>query len=165
MTFTQQVDLGGLIPKSIVNGQAVNQLMYLSTIRMRFDRSLEMDKGVRKLNVAMIQDHSGEYSEEEKNILAAGEKHFADFREMRAKSLKLKSPLARAEIAYKSGDRHAWGWSSTIVRASPKEVRAPYFCSHRSPLCSHMKVAGARVPLGHHETLGATRGRPREGCG
>ncbi|GMI25215.1 hypothetical protein TeGR_g3083 [Tetraparma gracilis] len=43
VTWTQQVDLGGRIPKWVQNRQGVGQLMYLSRMRKRFDRSLELD--------------------------------------------------------------------------------------------------------------------------
>ena len=43
----------------------VNYLMYLSAMRKRFDKSLEVDGVVRALNVEMIMGHDGvEYSEE-----------------------------------------------------------------------------------------------------
>jgi len=125
VTRTQQVDLRGLIPKSIVNGLTVNQLMYLSTMRKRFDRSLEVDGATRARNVEMIMGHDGaEFSEEENRILAEGKKHFADFKEMKAKSVKMESSLTTSSIAYKGGDSHAWGWSTTTVRARPEEVLA-----------------------------------------
>ena len=80
MTYTQHVDLGGLIPKSVVNSGAVGQLMYLSTMRKRFDKSLEVDGATRALNVEMISGHNGiDYSEEENRILKKGEKLFTDF--------------------------------------------------------------------------------------
>ena len=125
MTRTHQVDLGGLIPKSVVNDQAANQLMCLSRMRKRFDKSLEVDGATRALNVEMILGHDGVvYSEEENRILAEGEQHFTDFQKMKAKSLEMVSPLTTAKIAYNSGDRHAWGYSMTTVRASPEEVLA-----------------------------------------
>jgi len=65
-----------------------------------------------------------EYSEEENRVLAEGERHFADFQEMKVKSLPMASPLTTAKIAFKSGDKHAWGWSTTTVRARPEEVLA-----------------------------------------
>ena len=124
MTRTHQVDLGGLIPKSVVNGQAANQLMCLSRMRKRFDKSLEIDGATRAQNVGFIVDHKEQYSEEENALLEEGEKHFSDFQEMKAKSLKMASALTTAKIAYKSGDRHAWGYSKTTVRARPEEVLA-----------------------------------------
>jgi len=122
--YTQQVDLGGLIPKSVVNNGAVNQLMFLSRMRKRFDKSLKVDGATRAQNVGLIADHAEQYSEEENALLEEGEKHFADFKEMKAKSLKMASPLTMGEIAFKKKDSHAWGRAITTVRASPEEVLA-----------------------------------------
>jgi len=124
VTWTNQTDLGGLIPKSVVNSGAVRQLMYLSTMRKFFDKSLDIDGVTRARNVEMITGHSNETTEEEERILAEEEKHFADFKEMKAKVVKMKSPLARAEVAFQSGDKHAWGWATATVRATPEEVLA-----------------------------------------
>jgi len=124
VTHTHQVDLGGLIPKSVANGQALNQLMCLSRMRKRFDKSLEIDGATRAQNIGLIVDHMNQYSEEENTLLEEGEKHFTDFQEMKAKSLKMASALTTAKIAYKRGDRHAWGYSKTTVRARPEEVLA-----------------------------------------
>jgi len=125
VTRTHRVDLGGLIPKSVVNGQAVNQLMHLSRMRKRFDKSLEVDGATRARNVEMILGHNCvEYSEEENRILAEGERNFMGFKAMRAKSLKMASPLTTAEIAFEKKDSHAWGFAKTTVRARPEEVLA-----------------------------------------
>jgi len=125
VTWTQQVDLGGLIPKSVVSGQAVNQLMGLSSMRKRFDRSLEIDREARARNVEMIIGHDRvEYSEEENRILTEGEKHFTDFQGMKAKALEMKSLLTKAEIAFKKKNSHAWGRATTTARARPEEVLA-----------------------------------------
>jgi len=124
VTYTQQVDPGGAIPKFVVNGQVVYYLMYLSAMRKRFDKSLDIDGGARMRNVEMIKGHDVEFSAEETKLLESGEKQFAMFNGMKAKALKMASPLATAKIAFKSGDRHAWGWATTTVRASPEEVLA-----------------------------------------
>jgi len=134
VTYIQQVDLGGRVPKFVVNSQAVNQLMYLSTTRKRFDKSLEIDREIREQNIDMIVDHSdsarramGErpivYSEEETKIIEEGAEYFSLFSGENSKSLMMTSPLAKGKLAYKS-DRHAWGWATTTVRADPKEVLA-----------------------------------------
>jgi len=124
VTFTQTVNLGGLVPKWAVTRQGGKQLMYLSTMRKQFDKSLEIDCATRAQNVGLIADHMEQYSEEENRILAEGENHFTDFQGMKVKSLKMASPLTTAKIAYKSGGRHAWGRATTTVRARPEEVLA-----------------------------------------
>jgi len=72
----------------------------------------------------MVTGHADEYSAQEEQTLEEGEKYFADFQEMEAKSLKMKSPLTKAEIAFKKKDSHAWGRATTTVRARPVEVLA-----------------------------------------
>jgi len=105
VTFTQTVNLGGVAPKWAVARQSVGQLMYLSTMRTRFDKSLEVDGATRALNVEMITEHADEYSAEETKSLEDGEQQFEVFNTMRAKALEMASPLTRAEIAFKRGDR------------------------------------------------------------
>ena len=125
VTLTQRVDLKGFIPKAFVNKGVVGSLMSLSATRKQFDKSLEVDGATRALNVEMIMGHVDvEYSEEENRKLAEGERHFADFQEMKAKSLLMASPLMTAKIAFNSGDRYAWGYGKTTVRARPEEVLA-----------------------------------------
>ena len=123
-TFTQQVDLMGSIPKFVVNGGVVKQAMFFSVRRLKLERSLEIDGATRARNVEMITGHAEQYSGEEKALLKDGEKHFTDFQETKAKSLEIASPLTTAKIAHKSGDMHAWGRSTTTVRARPEEVLA-----------------------------------------
>jgi len=131
LTYTQQISLGGIVPKFVVNGQAVNQLVYLSAMRKRFDKSLEIDNGSKRLDMAMISNSDDEYSEAENSIVEDGKKLFAEFEGMKAKHLKMKSSLTRAKLAFKDGDRHAWGWATTSVRTSPSEALAYLWNTHR----------------------------------
>ena len=124
ITYTMQADLGGSIPNFAVNKQLVGFLMYLSTMRKRFDRSAVIDRESRKAIVDAIRRHSDAYSEEENEIINAGLDYFTLFEGEKAKTLKMVSPLTSAKIAFKTGDSHAWGWSSTVVRASPEEILA-----------------------------------------
>jgi len=124
VTYTQLVHFGGLIPKSVVNNGAVNQLMFLSRMRKRFDKSLEVDGSTRTLQVEMIQGHDDEYSAEEEKLLDDGDELFAAFSGMKATALKTASPLTTAKIAFRGGDNYAWGWATATVRASPEEVLA-----------------------------------------
>jgi len=131
VTYTMKVDLGGLIPKAVVNSRAVDQLMYLNAMRKRCDKSPEIDAGARARSVQMIANHEDEYSVEEHRILAEGEQQFADFQRTKPKQIKMVSPLTKAEIVMsKSGETQAWGRAITTVLASPEEVRAPhhFFC-------------------------------------
>ncbi|GMI27707.1 hypothetical protein TeGR_g14394, partial [Tetraparma gracilis] len=82
VTYTVQVDLGGRIPKWVQNRQGVGTLMYLSKMRERFDRSLELDGKKRGELVEMIRRHDRdavEYSEEEEEIVAGGLTWFKAF--------------------------------------------------------------------------------------
>ncbi|GMI36375.1 hypothetical protein TeGR_g14709 [Tetraparma gracilis] len=73
------LDFGGVIPKRVQNRQGVGQLMYLSKMRKRFDRSLELDGKKRGELVKRIRRHGRdgvEYSEEEEKIVAEGKTWF-----------------------------------------------------------------------------------------
>ena len=85
VAWTQQVDMGEVIPKPVVNIIIVTALIYLSAMRKLFDKGLEIDGATRARNVGLIMGHNGVgYSEEENRILTEGGKHFADFQEMKA---------------------------------------------------------------------------------
>ena len=116
--MTQQVDLGGLIPKALVNAQAIKQLIHLSTIRKRLDRSLEIDGATRMQNVALIAGHADEYSLEERLLLNGGLLLFETFEVFRMRRRSRWPLLTTAQIAFKK-DSHAWGWAKTTVRANP----------------------------------------------
>jgi len=124
VTFSQQADMGGLLPTFVVNQQAPKQLVHLSKMRKQFDKSLEIDGAARAQNVGLIADHMEQYSEEETALLEEGEKHFADFKEMKVKSMTMTSPLTTGEIAFKKKDSQTWGRATTTVRARPEEVLA-----------------------------------------
>ncbi|GMH72902.1 hypothetical protein TL16_g06036 [Triparma laevis f. inornata] len=47
VTYCQQADLKGFIPKFVVNSRVVQALGYLSMMRKKFDKSLEIDAGRR----------------------------------------------------------------------------------------------------------------------
>ena len=128
VTWTQKIELGGSVsrqvPNAFLNAFAPKQLVHLSRMRQQFDKSMEIDGVTRAQNVGLIAEHSEQYSEEENDLLEEGEKHFADFKELKAKSLKMVSPLTTAEIAFEKKDSRAWGRATTTVRARPDEVLA-----------------------------------------
>ena len=124
VTWTQSIKLGGSVSRQIVSALAPKQLMHLSRMRRQFDKSLEIDGATRALNVGLFADHMEQYSEEENALLEEGEKRFAYFKAMKAKSLKMASPLTTGEVAFKKKDSHAWGRSITTVRARPEEALA-----------------------------------------
>jgi len=124
VTATMRVDLGGNVPQSAVRRLGVQQLIGVSLMRRKFDKSIEVDGAVRAQNVGLIVEHAEQYSAHESWFMAKGEKHFADFKELKAKSLKMASPLTTREIAFKKKDSHAWGRATTTVTARPEEVLA-----------------------------------------
>ncbi|GMI30415.1 hypothetical protein TeGR_g15014 [Tetraparma gracilis] len=121
ITWTQQPDMGGFIPSKAVRGAAVGQMMYVSTMRKRFDKSPAIDAASNLRLVTIIQNHDDdEYTEEEEEILTSGLKHFDNFREQKGKDVKMGSRLTTAKLAYEDGDRLAFGYATTmnVVRAT-----------------------------------------------
>jgi hypothetical protein len=144
VTWTQQPDMGGFIPSRAVRGAAVGQMMYVRAInptpapldltpsldryvsRMRklFDKSPAIDMASSLRMETMIQNHEGMYSAREEEILEEGKKMLGVFEQQKSKKLKMASPTTQAKMAFKDGQNHAYGWSSTVVRASPAQVLA-----------------------------------------
>ncbi|GMI35861.1 hypothetical protein TeGR_g6190, partial [Tetraparma gracilis] len=127
VTYTLQVDVGGVIPKWVQNRQGVGKLMFLSKLRKRFDRSLELDVTQMEELVEMIRRHRRdgvEYSKEEEKIMAEGRTWFKAFDGLKSKDVAMRSPQTKGKVAYKRGDSRRWGWSTATVRASPNEVLA-----------------------------------------
>ncbi|GMI56321.1 hypothetical protein TeGR_g5225, partial [Tetraparma gracilis] len=101
VTYTMQVDLGGVIPKWVQNRQGVGTLMYLSKMRERFDRSLELDGKKREELVKMIRRHGRdgvEYLEEEKKIVAEGKTWFKAFDGLKSKDVAMRSPQTKGKV-------------------------------------------------------------------
>jgi len=124
VTYTTQADVGGSVPKFVVNREAVDQLMYLSRMKRRFDKSLEIDASERSRNAALINAHTSEYSAQEDRILAEGLSSFDLIEHVKTKPVKMANSLTTAEVGLEAGSRLAWGWASTTVRATPTEVMA-----------------------------------------
>jgi len=125
-TMTMTANLKGVIPEFLVASSATDFLAALTTNRKYFDKSLEIDEARRARNVEMITEHGGRanYSDEEKRIAKDGVLRFMNFYSLKSRTLKMTSPLTNAKIASRKGDRCSWGWASTTVRASAKEVLA-----------------------------------------
>jgi hypothetical protein len=126
VTYSNKLDLGGIIPKWAVNRNGVNNLMHISRMRQFFDRSVEIDRGNRARIVDMINNHADEYTEEENEIVDDGLAHLALFTEVKGnvKVAKAISPLSENEISQAKGERLAWGRSRIIVRTSPEDILA-----------------------------------------
>jgi hypothetical protein len=124
VSFTQQVDLGGVIPRWVVDKAGVKQLMYLSRMRTKFDKSLEIDAAnrARKSGEMKIFNHATAYSKEENEIVQSGLGNFTVFGEGRAKKLKMALSATAAKILFEKGGGSAKGWASSVVRASPEDI-------------------------------------------
>jgi hypothetical protein len=89
-------------------------------MRVAFDRSLELDGKEREELVEMIKRHGRdrvEYSEEEEEIVTGGKAWFKAFDEEKSKDVVMRSPQTQGKVAFRKGDKGAWGWSTTTVRA------------------------------------------------
>ena len=126
LTFLFELDLGGRIPRRVYNseGGGISLLAFVSNLRVKFDKSKEIEAAVRAQNVYMINRHREQYSEQEQTLVELALMDFNLFEEEKAKNVKMESALTTAKIAFKKGDKHAWGWATTTVRASPEEVLA-----------------------------------------
>ncbi|GMI33215.1 hypothetical protein TeGR_g6242 [Tetraparma gracilis] len=124
VTWTQQPDMGGLIPSQAVRGAAVGQMMYVSKMRKFFDKSPAIDAASSMRLVTMIQNHDAPYTEKEEEILRTGVSHISMFEAQKGAELKMLSPSTMAKIAYEKGSSFAFGYATTTVRASPEEVLA-----------------------------------------
>ncbi|GMI28241.1 hypothetical protein TeGR_g4461, partial [Tetraparma gracilis] len=116
VTYTVQVDVGGAIPKWAQNRKSISQLMYLSVMRKRFDKSPAIDAASNLRLVTMIQNHDEVYTEKEEEILKVGMARLELFTKSTAEVKKAKSltPTVKNEIAYKEGDPLGWGRSETL---------------------------------------------------
>ena len=117
LTWTLQPDLAGLVPKKLVNAGVVQQLIYASKLRAKFDQSKMMDAASASRLVDMIRAHGGEYMDEEQRIIEAGHDRLKMFEQMKTKLLKMESPSTKAKVAFADNNSHAWGWATTTVRA------------------------------------------------
>ncbi|GMI24816.1 hypothetical protein TeGR_g13144, partial [Tetraparma gracilis] len=124
IAWMQQPDMGGLIPSQAVRGAAVGQMMYVSKMRKRFDKSPAIDAASSLRLVTMIEGHDGDYSARELEILEDGKKMLEVFEQQKSKELKMASHSTQAKMSFKDGQSHAYGWSTAIVRASPAQVLA-----------------------------------------
>jgi hypothetical protein len=93
-------------------------------MRKRFDKSPAIDAASNLRLVDLIQNHDGDYSAREEEILEKGKKMLGVFEQQKSKKLKMASSTTHAEMAFKDGESHAYGRSTAVVRASPAQVLA-----------------------------------------
>jgi hypothetical protein len=122
LTWTCQADMGGRVPSSVVNFAATGTLMYLSTIRERFDRTVEINNEKIARFAGVIRGHRSEsYEEKEKNLIDGGLAYFDAFAGMKSKVVKATSPSTTAKVSTDQG-AFEWGWAETMVRATPEQT-------------------------------------------
>ncbi|GMI34758.1 hypothetical protein TeGR_g897, partial [Tetraparma gracilis] len=132
VTMTQKVELAGNIPRFLLESddKAIDNLMYNSRLRLKFDKSLNIDlKNMEDMVVAQAA-HSATavYTDEELEFIKAGESRFDIFEAGAGIEEKgLRSPLARGKVVIGRKAGSAVGWSTTRVRDSPERVLAWYW--------------------------------------
>ena len=123
VTYTISVDLGGAIPNFLVPTLSMKQLMNVSKLRARFDRSGEANEARRRNFSSEFLAHAkvAEYDENEEAQIAAGLAYFDKFQSSRSKSIKMPSTRTEAKIAFVKNGTTGWGWSTALVRALPED--------------------------------------------
>ncbi|GMI30962.1 hypothetical protein TeGR_g5713, partial [Tetraparma gracilis] len=81
------------------------------------DQSEKIDGDKRLEFEEMVRAHNQPYTEEELEVIKKGQDLHELFEGEKGKVVKLPSSLATAKVAYKKGERKAYGWATTIVRA------------------------------------------------
>jgi len=130
VTFTQDTDVKGSIPKWVAGLKVVEALGYLSRMRNVFDKSSATDSEQR-LEIAQTIEEVAEhqvYSDEEAAAIEQGLSWFLIFENNVKKRVHSESPAVTNEVAFNKGsnnDHIGWGRSEAVVRGSKEEVRAP----------------------------------------
>ena len=124
VTLCAQTNFAGHIPHSFINSRISSFLMRLSEMRIKFDKSLDIDEIGRTAFAGKMledQEHNSEETLQIENGLAS-HKAFTSLKNR--KTVPSSSPLATLEIAYKEGNINPVGKISITVRASPEEILA-----------------------------------------
>jgi hypothetical protein len=117
VTYSQQMDVqGGRVAAKLVNKFAAAQLSPLCTMHGRLDQSEKIDGDKRLEFEEMIRAHNQPYTEE-LEVIKKGQDLHEIFEGEKGKAVKLPSSLATAKVAYKKGERKAYGLATTTVRA------------------------------------------------
>ncbi|GMI42566.1 hypothetical protein TeGR_g11948 [Tetraparma gracilis] len=127
-----RVDIGGVIPKPLVNSGIAKPLSFLSTMRVRFDRTGELDGSSRRAVGQRLNKHrhmrnyESSYSSEELRPLNDGFRDLAFFKASKGTAVDLEtiSPTTTAQYKSTNSDHHAIGWATTVVAAHPIDVLA-----------------------------------------
>ena len=116
-------DPHALIPKAFLGTAIVGQLVTLSCLRRKFDRSLEVDQARRAELIPVIQRMP--FDAEESEAIKA-QIRFNELFEERKGSKESKSGLgsAKSRAKVEKASRSTWGQTSVVVRADLEEVAA-----------------------------------------
>jgi len=120
VTYTMSIDLHGILPSWVPQLLAVDELMYLSRIRVALDKTVEIDERGRDICLAALEAPPSPYTTQERTLLAYAAAQFTTFDTGKKKPIKLDSPLIQAELSSSSPS----GWASTEIKTAPKQVLA-----------------------------------------
>lgn len=159
VTYTCFTELDGALPKWTMNSRGVSQLMYLSTMRKAFDRSIDIDaRSLAEVEDTITQHdgNPGSYTVEESEIIGQG-MHAFDFFGVSgdAKKLPMQSPLVAAKIVHTKESKVAWGFASGFVRAGPEQVLAYMWAtgSRSLDMVSTLEKSVDEEPNEHNKVL------------
>jgi hypothetical protein len=85
---------------------------------------LREDPPARLHIVKSLTNPTDSYSAEENDAIALGLNNFKTFESFRTKTVTMESPLSKGKTLKLPGDNIYWGYSETVVRASPSQVAA-----------------------------------------
>ncbi|GMI27925.1 hypothetical protein TeGR_g14444 [Tetraparma gracilis] len=117
VTYTQQTGANNKVPKTLADRFAAAQLRPLCEMREALDQSEKIDGDKRLEFEEMVRAHNQPYTEEELEVIEKGQDLHELFEGEKGKVVRLPSSLATAKVAYKKGERKAYGWATTTVRA------------------------------------------------
>ncbi|GMH47290.1 hypothetical protein TL16_g00027 [Triparma laevis f. inornata] len=122
VTYYQQVDLKGYIPHFVMNGKIVETMSYLSEIRQKFDKSMEIDECKRSVFAKEIKNLEISSSALCKSALEQFEALFEDRvgSERPSKMFGLADSMVLASII---GGK-VWSRTSLVVRAMLEDIAA-----------------------------------------
>jgi hypothetical protein len=154
VSLFQRVDLMGNIPRRFADRNVKGQLMNLSKIRKKFDRSAAIDASNMSRNAEMIRRHSDRYTKAETKMLDEGNEVFLLFG-VNSKPVPTSSPATTAKIEYQKGQSLAWGWASTSVRGSPEDVLGFIWdtLKRASARDDDLEKAVDEAPNGHNQLI------------
>ena len=124
VTYIQQLDPKGLIPKSLVDSKMSGHLVYLSDMRKQFDKSVQVDEA-RKSELLLKIDGMHVKGEGAAGVEAQFKTLFAE--KKGSEEVKVGLGSARSKVKADKASSFVWGQTSVPVRADINEVAAFLF--------------------------------------